>query len=89
MRSIIQFFRRLFGTHQNATKEIKKGAKLSEIPWSNLFIGLPVLSRKGTPGKITELLDDTQDRSPSIWIDWETGKKSWVFHHQADLVTCL
>lgn len=67
----------------------RAGVKLSEVPWDNLFIGMPVLSAMGVPGKIVKLLDDTQDIFPSIWIHWENSKDSWVFHHQADKVTCL
>lgn len=66
-----------------------KGHRLSEVQWGELYVGMPVLSAIRVPGKIVKLLDDTQDRFPSIWIDWENGRDSWVFHHQADKVTCL
>lgn len=65
------------------------GIKLSDIPWDSLYIGMPVISSRGVRGRVVTLLDDTQDRLPSIWIDWENAKESWVFHHQADKVTCL
>lgn len=66
-----------------------KGHRLSEVPWNELYVGMSVLSAIQVPGKIVKLLDNTQDRFPSIWIDWENSKESWVFHHQADKVTCL
>lgn len=65
---------------------MKKNVRLSDVSWDDLKIGMKVISAQGIPGKIIKLLDATHDRFPSIWIDWENGKESWIFHHQADRV---
>jgi hypothetical protein len=65
------------------------GKKLSDIPWKELTIGMKVLGATGIQGEITKLLTPPADRFESIWIDWEDGQNSWVFHDQADHVTCL
>lgn len=67
----------------------RAGTKLSDVPWNKLYIGMPVLSATGVPGKIVDLLDKKRDRFPSIAIDWENGNGSRVFHIQADKVICL
>lgn len=63
-------------------------AKLSDIPWESLYVGMPVISALGIPGKIITLLQHPEDRDPSIVIDWDNGDGSWAFHYQTDKVTC-
>ncbi len=68
---------------------------LSEKNIDEISLGLSVISAKGTPGKVTNIVkeEDNHKKEPqlrvrydTINIDWETGNKSIVFHMQADSI---
>lgn len=70
--------------------------KLSELDIKDISVGLEIISAIGNPGKVTEIIleDDNLSKEPyqrvrydTISMDWDNGKKSTVFHMNADAIT--
>lgn len=68
--------------------------KLSEVEKVN--VGLNVISALGNPGTVTQVIleADNLSKNPhdrvrydTLYIDWQNGKKSIVFHMNADAIT--
>lgn len=68
---------------------------LSEKNINEIVPGLNVISAKGTPGKVTNIVkeEDNHKKEPqmrvrydTIHIDWENNNKSIVFHMQTDAI---
>jgi len=62
--------------------------KLSELPKDQLEIGLGLISATGKSGKITSIDKDTRE-DWTIWIKWEDGSDSGVWHFQGDYVEVI
>lgn len=62
----------------------EKTVKLSEIPFNKLYIGMPVISAIGTPGRIIALFDicyDDKGEDCLVNISWDNGKRSEMLWH--------
>lgn len=55
--------------------------KLSELAYSDIKIGLEVISAKGTPGEVSDLFQaDHRDSTDWITVSWDNGKESTDLH---------
>lgn len=70
--------------------------KLSEVKIENIKPGMQIISAIGNPGLVTKVVleDDNLSKEPhervrydTIHMDWNNGKKSTVFHMNADAIT--
>lgn len=62
---------------------------LSDVPWGELREGDFVISRRGTIGKIEELIPRefaTRKENNEIYITWVNGNVSLTWHFQCDAV---
>lgn len=66
--------------------------KLSDVKFENIKVGMEVISAIGTPGVVTECIPEIPGsgngaRYDTVNMEWNNGKKSSVFHMNADKVT--
>lgn len=70
--------------------------KLSDMNIKEIKPGMEVVSAIGNPGVITEVIleDDNLSKEPyervrydTLHMEWNNGKKSIVFHMNADAIT--
>lgn len=66
--------------------------KLSDIPFEKIKTGLEIISAIGVPGIVTECIPEIPGvnngaRYDTVYMIWENGKRSSVFHMNADKIT--
>jgi hypothetical protein len=66
---------------------IYSGCKLSEVPFSEIHLGMEVISVKGTLGKVSGVrAPGYKDEDNDILIGWVNGNHSDGWHFQMDKV---
>lgn len=64
--------------------------KLSEMNFEDIKLGLEVISDIKTTGKITKIIPELRGngvRYDTVYIDWDNGKQSIIFHMNSENVT--
>lgn len=66
--------------------------KLSEVQFQDIKIGQALISAIGTPGVVTECIPEIPGsgngaRYDTVFMKWNNGKDSSVFHMNADRIT--
>lgn len=67
---------------------IYSGKKLSQVPFLDIYVGLKIISARGTPGLVSGTTSPGyKDEDNDIQIIWDNGKISGGWHFQMDKVT--